>query len=88
MEAMDYTYPENQKPLSPGQYALYAFLASIPLIGLILLLVWAFSAGGNIHQRNWAKGMLLLMVIGYLLIIVFFALAVGLGAMSGIFSNF
>jgi len=73
---------ENEKykgmdltPLSPGNYALYIFLASLPLVGIILLIVWAFSSGGNLHQKNWAKGMLLLMVIVYgFIILTFFGL--------------
>ena len=42
--------------------------------------------GGNIIRRNWAKGMLLLYVIGIILSILFFSLfglaAFGLGSME------
>ncbi len=75
-------------PLSPGQYALYIFLAGLPLVGVILLLVWAFSAGGNIHQKNWAKGMLLIMVIIYGLIILSFLGIFSLGLLGGILSDY
>lgn len=77
----------DQTPLSPGQYALYIFLAGLPLVGIILLLVWAFSSGGNIHQKNWAKGMLLIMVIVYALIILLFILTITMGVFSDIFYN-
>jgi len=75
-------------PLTPGKYALYIFLAGLPFIGIILLLVWAFSAGGNIHQKNWAKGMLLIMVIIYGLIIASFIFMLSLGVLGGVLSDF
>lgn len=67
--------PPNQRPLTFKQWALYIFVAGLPLIGLILLLVWAFGSEGNIHRKSWAQGMLLIAVIGialcFLLFIVF-----------------
>lgn len=75
----------NQEPLNFKQYALYIFLASIPFIGFILLLVWAFGAEGNIHRKEWAKGMLLIMVIFLGIGIVLSVL--GAGMLAG-FSNY
>lgn len=77
--------PENQRPLNYKQWALYGFIAGLPLIGIIILLFWAFSDGGNIHRKEWAKGMLLIMVIFAVLsglMIIFFG---GLAAMLGDF---
>lgn len=74
-------------PLTPWQYALYIFLAGIPLVGLILLLVWAFSSGENIHRKNWSKGMLLIMVLSYVLIILFFTVFAGVGILGAVLSD-
>lgn len=86
---------ENEKyrgmdltPLSPGQYALYIFLAGLPLIGIILLLVWAFSSGGNLHQRNWSRGMLLIVAIVYGIIILSFFGLLSMGILGQIFSDY
>lgn len=75
-------------PLSAWQYALNIFLSLIPLVGFILLLVWAFSSGENIHRKNWAKGRLIIMVIGYVFVFLFFFLIVGLGSIAAILSEY
>lgn len=88
MENYNEKYPGlDTTPLTPGQYALYTFLAGLPLIGLILLFVWAFSASGNLHQKNWAKGLLLLMAIVYGIVIFSFIFLGGMGIFAGILSN-
>ncbi|HET8839331.1 MAG TPA: hypothetical protein VFM82_10105 [Flavobacteriaceae bacterium] len=88
METMDLEYPENRKPLNFKEWALYIFLSGLPLIGLILLLVWAFNDSGNIHRKEWAKGMLLI----YLILIIFWMLILfafgGLAFMNGAFDGF
>ena len=57
---------ENQNTsqvTSVKDWAIRIFLASIPLVGLVLLLVWAFGNDGNQERSNWAKGNLLITVI-------------------------
>lgn len=84
MESQMTTAPVDQEPLNFKQWALYIFLSSLPLVGLILLLVWAFSADGNVHRKEWAKGMLLIAVIGLILTIIFFLIfGIGLFAILG-----
>jgi hypothetical protein len=67
------TEPTSQI-MSYKEWALTIFISSLPLIGFIMLLVWAFGDDGNIHKKNWAKGSLLLALIA--LIMVFFFLFV------------
>ena len=62
------------KIMSYKEWALTIFISSLPLIGFIMLLIWAFGDEANIHKKNWAKGSLLLALIA--LIIVFFFLFV------------
>lgn len=76
------TLPLNQQPLTYKQWALNIFLAGLPLIGIILLLVWGLGNDGNIHRKSWAKGMLLIYVIVTLLGILFFILFGSLFAMA------
>lgn len=58
------------EPLSTGQFVLMDFLAAIPLVGLILYFVWAFSNGENPNRRNWAKAKLIWILIGIALTIL------------------
>ena len=67
------TEPTSQI-MSYKEWALTIFISSLPLIGFIVLLVWAFGDNANIHKKNWAKGSLLLALIA--LIMVFFFLFV------------
>ncbi|MDX5586671.1 MAG: hypothetical protein QNK20_17420 [Aureibaculum sp.] len=67
------TEPTSQI-MSYKEWALTIFISSLPLIGFIMLLVWAFGDEANIHKKNWAKGSLLLALIA--LIMVFFFLFV------------
>lgn len=67
METIETQLPPDQKPLNFKEWALNIFLAGLPLIGLILLLVWAFNDSGNMHRKEWAKGMLLIYVIAIIL---------------------
>ena len=74
------------QPLSVKEWALTIFISGLPLIGLILLLIWAFSDDTNIHKKNWAKGSLLLMILVMIIVFGFLFLFGGIALMSGIFS--
>lgn len=77
---METTATTTNQTLNYKQWALYIFLASLPIIGLILLLVWAFG-DGNLIRKEWAKGMLLILVIVIILSILF-SLIFGVGLFS------
>jgi uncharacterized membrane protein len=53
-------------------------ISAIPLVGFIMLLVWAFDASTNTNKKNWAKASLLWMLIWVVLAVIFFALFAGL----------
>lgn len=59
------------EPLTVGQYIGMMILSGLPLVGFILLLVWAFGSEANLNKKNYAKAVLLLMVIGVALSILF-----------------
>jgi quinol-cytochrome oxidoreductase complex cytochrome b subunit len=80
---------ENQNTsqvTSVKDWAIRIFLASIPLVGLILLLVWAFGNDGNKERSNWAKGNLLIalimIILWFLIIMPLFGMAF-FSALSG-----
>ncbi len=70
------------EPLSTGQFVLMDFLAAIPLVGLILYFVWAFSSSENPNRRSWAKArliwLLISIVLSILLVIIFGATIAGI----------
>lgn len=85
METIETQSQQDQRPLNFKEWALNIFLSGIPLVGLILLLVWAFNDSGNIHRKEWAKGMLLIYLIIIVLWILFAIFFGGLAMMSGDF---
>ena len=57
------------EPLSVGTFMLYIFLFAIPLIGFIIMLIFAFS-DGNINRKNFARATLMWIVIGIALFLL------------------
>ena len=77
---------DNNRPLDPKEWAITIFIASLPLIGIIMLLIWAFSENSNIHKKNWAKGTLILWIIGFIIAFAFLFLFGGIAIMSQMFN--
>ena len=61
-----YTH-EDTAPLKTSDYLLMFFVSSLPFVGLILMLIWAFSAGVNVHRRNFCRAYLIYAVIVWVL---------------------
>ena len=60
--------PEEFKPISSWGYIGYSLLFSIPLIGFIMLCVYAFGGTNKVNLRNYARSyfcILLLIIIGF-----------------------
>jgi len=74
----------NTQTLSAKDWALTIFISGLPLIGLIMLLVWAFSDDTNIHKKNWAKGSLILMLIVLVIMFSFLFLFGGIALLSSL----
>jgi len=62
-----------QPPVSISDWFLTIFLTAIPLVGLILLFVWAFGSNTNPSKANWAKAGLLWAAIGIVIWLLFMA---------------
>lgn len=56
--------------LSIGDWIITYILTVIPLIGLIMLFVWAFGNETQPNKRNWAKAMLIFYAIFFVLAII------------------
>lgn len=87
MEQDNFSQPAHYQPeIKPIKWTLYMFVASIPLVGIIMMLVWAFGNDSNKVRSNWAKGALIYAAIVlaiYLLFILLFGAAIMAAASSG-----
>ena len=77
---------DNNRPLDAKEWALTIFISSLPIIGIIMLLVWAFDSNSNIHKKNWAKGTLILWIIGFVIAFAFLFLFGGIAIISQMFN--
>ena len=77
---------KHSSHLSISDWVLTIFLSSIPLVGLILLLIWAFGDNNQPTEKvNWAKATLIWYLIGIVAASFFFMLfgAAILAGMAG-----
>ncbi len=64
-----FNMPPEFKPMGAWAFFAYTLLFSIPLIGLIFLIVFSFS-DANINRRNYARSIFLSLFFGVALILV------------------
>ena len=74
MEILDqYQNPEHRRyetPITVGQWMLYLFVTYLPIIGIVMLFVWAFGDSSQKNRANWAKAQLLWRIIGFAFVVV------------------
>lgn len=73
------------KNVSTGDWFATLFIAALPLIGLILLFVWAFGNSTSPCKANWAKATLLWYLV--FLVLGMFFLILGAAIVGNIFSE-
>ena len=83
---MDFNSEFRHPPVNTGDWFLTIFIANIPILGLIMLVVWAIDKNGNPNKANWAKAKLLWYALAAGLGILFLIL-MGVGAVTGIFDG-
>ena len=76
--------PFEYKPISMWGYFGYEILFSIPVVGFILLLVFAFGGTQNINLKNFARSYFCFLIIAVVLLIIIVAIAGGLAATSSV----
>ena len=77
--------PESYRPISMWGYFGYQILFNIPVIGFIILLVFAFGGSGNVNVKNFARSqfcVFILLLILALIITAFAALGGGIAYVS------
>lgn len=74
---MENTELQNQgsyKPMTIGDWIITFIITYIPLVGLIMLFVWAFGGGAHPSKKSWAQASLIMIVVGIILMIIFFGI--------------
>jgi uncharacterized membrane protein YqjE len=74
----------EEKIMTMGDWILTLILTSIPVVGLIMLIVWSLSSSTNANKRNYARAALILMIIGIVLSVIFggCSMLLGIAGMS------
>jgi heme/copper-type cytochrome/quinol oxidase subunit 2 len=79
MEQQNYIPPQRQfKSLTIGDWLITFLIQAIPVVGFIMLFVWAFGGDTHPSKKTWAQATLIFMVIIVVLTIIVFALIGGL----------
>lgn len=73
-ESYKYSIPKKFRPISAWGYIGYQILFSLPILGLILMIVFACS-NEKVNRRNYARANLILIVISVIFTVVAFILA-------------
>jgi len=76
---------QNEKSMSVTDWLVTLIVTAIPLVGFIMLFVWAFGGNSPAAKTNWAKAALILYAIGVVLAIMFYGTVLGLLVASGEF---
>ncbi|PZX56734.1 hypothetical protein [Algoriphagus chordae] len=73
----------KKPPTSLGEWIIAVLVKRLPLIGLIMLIVWATDKNTDPDKANWAKAELIVKLIIFAAVILFIAV-IGFG----VFANF
>ncbi|SCW52464.1 hypothetical protein SAMN02910456_01635 [Ruminococcaceae bacterium YRB3002] len=77
---MSKNVPDNYQPISMWGYFGYELLFNIPVIGWLILLIFALGGASNINVRNFARSKFCVFII-YVIIFALVALLGGSGAL-------
>lgn len=72
MDAID--TPKGSEEIKVSEWLVTLLVTAIPLVGFIMLFVWAFGGSAKPSKANWAKAALLLFAIFIGLYVLLFAL--------------
>ena len=81
------TNQELEKPVSVGDWILTCIILCIPLLGLIMLFVWAFGGGVPASKRNYCRAGLIFMLVGIILALLLFLILFATGGLALLSAN-
>ena len=74
-----------QNHVTLGDWIITFIITAIPIVGFVMLFVWAFGEGINKSKKTWAQAYLILIAVGIILAIIFFT--VFMSFISSMFGN-
>lgn len=78
--------PEEYKPISMWGYFGYEILFSLPIIGVILLIVFSLGGTKNVNLKNFARSYFCIIIIISIVLIILLSV-VGLDSVSSMLKN-
>ncbi len=78
--------PEKYRPMSSWSYFGHQILYSIPILGLIFLIIHAIS-GKNINRRSFARSYFCFLIIVLVLVLIILLATGGTAAITAIFKK-
>ena len=83
-QQVPFAQQQDTSPMSMKDWFITLLISYIPLVGLIMLIIWAFDSNTNVNKKNWAKASLIWMLvgIGIAIIILVIFMSVFMGALS------
>ena len=73
MDNLNTGFNTNYKPMSIGDWLITFLIQAIPLVGFVMLFVWAFGDGTHPSKKTWAQASLIFALIMFVLVIIFLA---------------
>lgn len=80
MEDVQQTYgrPADTSVMSVKDWVITLIITAIPMVGIVMLFVWAFGSDTNLNKRNWSKAALIIAAIVAVLYFVIFVVFMSL----------
>ena len=79
---------QNNEVMSVKDWFLTLFITAIPLVGFIMLFVWAFGNGTNQNKANYAKAGLILAAIAVVFYILISFFKISISKYNNVFFKF
>lgn len=76
--------PYEFRPISMWGYFGYQILFAIPVIGFILLIVFALGGTRNVNVKNFARSYFCILIIVLVVVLIFVAMGGSLAIFNGI----
>ncbi len=73
MDPLNTGFTTNYKPMTMGDWLITFIIQAIPLVGIIMLFVWAFGDGTHPSKKTWAQASLVFALIMFILVIIILA---------------
>ena len=68
----------SYQPMTIGDWIITFIITYIPLVGFIMLFVWAFGGDTHPSKKTWAQATLIIFAISIVLVIIFAGIIVSM----------